>query len=95
LPVHVPAALLANPEDWHAGTNATVAIASLLLLHLSFAFLCSLRLLPLSFSFSSFLSMFFFFSFSSLRSVFSFLAGKWKVQVACVVEVADEVKNTN
>ncbi len=23
------------------------------------------------------------------------LAGKWKVEVACVVEVADEVKNTN
>jgi hypothetical protein len=92
LPVHVPAAGL---EDWHAGTNAAVAIASLLLLHLSFPFLCSLRLLSLSFSFSSFLSMFFFFSFSSLRSVFSFLAGKWEVQVACVVEVADEVKNTN
>jgi hypothetical protein len=36
LPVHVPAAGLANPEDWHAGTNAAVAIASLLL-HLSFA----------------------------------------------------------
>ncbi len=34
LPVHVPAAVLANPDDWHAGTNVAVAIASLLL-HLS------------------------------------------------------------
>jgi hypothetical protein len=40
LPVHVLAALLANPEDWHAGTKAAVAIASLLL-HLSFPLLSS------------------------------------------------------
>ncbi len=47
LPVHVPAALLANPEDWHAGTNAAVAIASLLL-HLSLSFpLLSSSSLPL------------------------------------------------
>jgi hypothetical protein len=102
-PVHVPAAGLANPEDWHAGTNAAVAIASLLL-HLSF---------PL-FVFSPSRSLLSYLCFSFFRSllsaVFSFLAGKWKVrvacivevlagkwkvEVACVVEVADEVKNTN